>query len=78
MLPARPEGVMKPVLAIVAILSFFSCGCLSPLTSRLDETNRQIAALNEQITFLNHQLGEMDAKLAESNRKLERIARAFE
>ena len=55
----------------LALVPLVLAGCLSPLTSRLDDTNRQAAELNQQIAFANSRLVEATDCLLRSEQKLD-------
>ena len=65
-----------PVLAICLALA----GCLTPVTSRLDRANEQLAASNQQLTAarakldaINEQLAKMDARLTTVERVMKLV-----
>ena len=70
---------------LLAAVPLLLSGCLTPITSRLDQTNRQVEVANERLGQVSAQLDETSRRLAdlerllgESNQKLETIDKRME
>lgn len=71
--------------SLLAILPLLLSGCLTPVTSRLDQANQQVEITNEHLARMSAQLDTADRRLAhlesllaETNQKLETIDKRME
>jgi chromosome segregation ATPase len=62
---------------LFAISPFILAGCLTPLTSRLDEANARAAALNEQLVTATAKLDEIKGIMEQSQAKLDEANETF-
>jgi len=62
----------RSVLAIVPLLL---SGCLSPVTSRLDQANCQLEAANRSLALMHDELMDTSQKLAKVQAALEQMDR---
>jgi ABC-type transporter Mla subunit MlaD len=65
---------------LLAVVPLLLSGCLTPVTHRLDQANRQVESTNEilarmsvQLETADHRLAELQRLFDETNRKLETI-----
>ena len=63
---------MKKLLAFVLLFGL-SSGCLSPITSRLDAVNQQLAVTNQQLNAVSTKLDELNQKFSATNIKLDGV-----
>ena len=61
---------------VLASIPFALAGCLTPVTSRLDQVNHQLAQVTTQLTETNRRLAALEVKLAEANQRLENVEKA--
>jgi outer membrane murein-binding lipoprotein Lpp len=52
------------------LASLVVAGCLSPLTTRLDDINARMARMNDQVDETNRRLAQMEAQIEMTNQKL--------
>ena len=63
---------------LLAAVPLLLSGCLTPITSRLDQANRQVEVSNERLGQVSAQLEETSRRLADLERLLDALNQKLE